>query len=114
MNEEPTYSYVKGKGWLPLGHQVYYGIICGRNVKMEQRKPELGEYWLAVWSDDPYYLDANGMVKFSELEVLYRNLTWDNFISPFVEDESLAHEDAMFRSGVINYRRLWVTVTPYE
>lgn len=48
MNDEPTYEYIKGQGWVPTTHEMFTGIIGKWHVTLIKRKPEIGEYY---WSD---------------------------------------------------------------
>lgn len=65
MSEEPTYTYIKGQGWVPAIHESE--IItdgAGKRWLMTKRAPVLGELWdgtheanrtMAQWIDKYRY-----------------------------------------------------------
>jgi hypothetical protein len=50
---EPIYEFIKGKGWVPES-PVLTTMLCGTVVRLEPRKPNVGEQWLRSggWVDD--------------------------------------------------------------
>jgi hypothetical protein len=52
---EPIYSFVKGKGWVPsVGYVIT--MKCGTLVRLENRAPNVGEYYdCADPNQRPYY-----------------------------------------------------------
>jgi hypothetical protein len=53
MNDEPTYHYVKGQGWIPTyapassytSHDFICEVINGHRVTVERRHPKIGEHY---------------------------------------------------------------------
>lgn len=51
MND-PTYTYVKGKGWVPDYDGSYSFEYRGQTVLLEHRYPDPGEYYEWVYDDE--------------------------------------------------------------
>jgi hypothetical protein len=48
MNEEPTYVFKRGVGWVPEVEETVSGIIGKYHVTLVKRQPEVGEFY---WTD---------------------------------------------------------------
>lgn len=54
---EPTYEYVKGKGWIACLPNLLK-MSCGTLVLLEFRKPELGEVYTWNYKEDAWRQDV--------------------------------------------------------
>lgn len=66
MSDEPTYTYVKGEGWIPLTHS---GTIttckCGTKVLIEYRKVKKGEHFFMGWDESRMVDNVNHVNKYT-------------------------------------------------
>lgn len=57
MNGEPTYHFVKGKGWVPETDEGVITKNCyGENRKIIDRQPRQGEMWF--YAPEAWYVDG--------------------------------------------------------
>ena len=51
MNE-PTYSYIKGQGWVVYNCLILIEIIGSYRITLELRQPQIGEYFFTQYSNN--------------------------------------------------------------
>jgi hypothetical protein len=70
LNDDPTYVYVKGEGWIPRpdgdDFLCLYTDCVGKCWAVYERKPTVGEHWAVMWSGETIMDTLNWFTKHRE------------------------------------------------
>lgn len=93
---EPTYSYVKGEGWVITPERLYT-TYCKSTVRLEQRRPLHGERWFRIRTNGSWFVDGKPDYD-GEIKSYLRGTEYSGFNNwiPTASDDDYYHNCTYF------------------
>ena len=89
--DEPTYTYLKGQGWVITQCDAVSGITAaGRSFTILNRLPNAGEYFIHVYKHNPEYVIDSSLARIDKLAAWLSTARPNfEFLEKFSEDTKI-------------------------